>query len=175
MPTYRGEDGKLYIHSQSFNYTFFSSLVKQIGQNEFVKRYRVNRQVFHDMKEKKPVEYELILKLCRMNNDVMIADFVNDYVEELYEDMDLDLKQFTPTHADINETMKQCKLRMATIKGLLDNAELCAEKRQKIFETIERLILESQYLGVQLTQSKQEQKVVNKVMQLRTERGICKR
>ena len=173
MSVFKGEDGKLYIDSKNFNYEIFFKTIRPV--NEFSKKYHVSKQVLHDLKERKPPSYDLIVKLCRMNNNLILQELVNDYTEEKYEDLDLDLNKLKPTQSDLNETLKQCKLRMSTIKHLLDSAEFSVEKKRLVFENVERLTLECQFLGIQLKECGQEKKVVDKVQNVRTERGVCKK
>lgn len=170
MGVFKGEDGKLYIDSKSFNYDIFFRYVKP--QNEFSKKYHVSKQVLHELRERKPPSYDLITKLCRMIPDLSLQELLNDYNEEEYEDLDLDLNNMKPTLADINDTIKHCKSRMATIKTILNQSEISVEKRTKLFEVIERLMLECQYLGIQLNKINQDEKIIKKVLKERTERGV---
>ena len=168
MPVFK-EKGKLWIEPNSIRSEPILQQINKFGKKDLVVKYKIPKTMFQDLSDKCPIEYDLFRKLSNVLN-MHFEEMLIDYQEELYDDLDIDLTIFKPTQADINETIKQCKIRMSTIKHYLDQSTINCEKKAKVFENIERLMLECQYLGVQLKAVKQEKNIISKIEKERNER-----
>ena len=168
MPVYK-EKGKLWIEPNSIRSEPILQQISKFGKKELVVKYKIPKTILQDLQDYKPIEYELFRKLSNVLN-MHFEEMLIDYEENLYDDLDIDLTVFKPTQAEINETIKQCKIRMATIKHYLDQSTINCEKKAKVFENIERLMLECQYLGIQLKSVKQEKNIISKIEKERNAR-----
>ena len=168
MPVYK-EKGKLWIEPNSIRSEPILDRMTKLGKKELVVKHKIPKTILQDLQDHKPIEYELFRKLSNVLN-MHFEEMLIDYEENLYDDLDIDLTVFKPTQAEINETIKQCKIRMATIKHYLDQSTINCEKKAKIFENIERLMLECQYLGIQLKSVKQEKNIISKIEKERNAR-----
>ena len=168
MPVYK-EKGKLWIEPNSIRSEPILQQINKFGKKDLVVKYKIPKTMFQDLSDKLPIEYELFRKLSNVLN-MHFEEMLIDYEENLYDDLDIDLTIFKPTQAEINETIKQCKIRMATIKHYLDQSTINCEKKAKVFENIERLMLECQYLGIQLKSVKQEKNIISKIEKERNAR-----
>ena len=168
MPVFK-EKEKLWIEPNSIRSEPLSDRINKFGKRDLVVKYKIPKQMLQDLSENKPIEYELFRKLSNVLG-MSFEEMLVDYEEELYDDLDLDLNIFKPTQADINETVKQCKTRMSTIKHYIEQSTLSCEKKSNIYKNIERLMLECQYLGIQLKAVKQEKNIISKIEKERNER-----
>jgi len=169
MPVYK-EKGKLYIENSSIRHDDILARIKEYGQKELLKRHKLPKLLFHQLKEKLAIEYDQFIKLSTTLN-LPLDEMLFDYCEETYDDLDLDLNKIKPAQAEISDTIKQCKLRMATIKHYVEQSQLSVEKKNKVYQNIERLMLECQYLGVQKKWIKQENEIIAKIEKERNNRN----
>ena len=120
MPVFK-EKEKLWIEPNSIRSEPLSDRINKFGKRDLVVKYKIPKQMLQDLSENKPIEYELFRKLSNVLG-MSFEEMLVDYEEELYDDLDLDLNIFKPTQADINETVKQCKTRMSTIKHYIEQS-----------------------------------------------------
>lgn len=172
MGVHKGKDNELYIDYKSFNYNTLEEAIKDTKFEDrlFAKLRMSKKQLIRIQKKQEPVSYQTLVRLVKTYPQYTIKDFILDYTEEEYEDLDLDLGNYVPTIEELKDLQQECNLRKETIRSILKNSTMCVEKQTKIMYQIERLMLNEQYFGIMLNLCGLSYKVTEKLEKLRKEK-----
>lgn len=172
MGVHRGKDNELYIDYKSFNYKTLEDAVKETKfEDRLFAKLRMSKQQLQKIQKKQePVSYQTLIRLVKVYPKYTIKDFLLDYTEEEYDDLDLDLGMYMPTIKELKELQQECNLRKETIRSILKGSTMCIEKQEKIMYQVERLMLDEQYFGIMLNLCGLSYKVTEKLEKLRKEK-----